>query len=237
MGTSGSIFEPILDNRHVCAGFSTRFGGVSKYNYKSLNLGDHVGDDIKNVVKNREILKENLGVENLKFMKQIHSNIVKILKDQNDEPGKCDAVITNLKNTGLCVMVADCAPILLYDKTNSVIAAIHAGRAGVIGKITTNTINLMQSEFGSRPSEIKAFIGAFIGSKCYDIGNLDLGWFNRFKNNNFFDIKAALKYELLELGVKDINFKNTCTHCDQNYFSYRRDKTTGRFCGVIFLRK
>lgn len=123
-----------IDDGRFSAGFTTRLGGVSEEKFISLNLGDHVGDEPKNVAKNREILASKLGIDasRLKFMKQIHSNRVEILRKIDDEIPPCDGLVTNLKGVALCVMVADCSPILLIDKKRDVIAAVHAGRAGVL---------------------------------------------------------------------------------------------------------
>ncbi|WP_170019267.1 peptidoglycan editing factor PgeF [Campylobacter sp. RM16190] len=228
----------ILDNERFCAGFTTRFGGVSSGAYESLNLGDHVGDEAKNVAKNREILAKLLSVKakNLKFMRQIHSNRVEIIRNLDDEIAPCDGIITNLKGVVLCVLVADCSPILIVDEMREVVAAIHAGRAGVVGQICTNAVNRMKSEFGSKTQNLKVFVGPNIKGGCYEIGELDLGEFNRYKNDGKFDINAALADEFKELGVKSVKFDEICTHCDERYFSYRRERVTGRFAGFIMAR-
>ncbi|MBR8461662.1 peptidoglycan editing factor PgeF [Campylobacter sp. faydin G-24] len=240
----------VLSSDIAVAGFSSRFGGVSTGAYESLNLGYHVGDDSQNVTKNREILALSLKILSerdvvknspksqpiLKFMQQIHSNKVEILRNFDDELPPCDAIITNLKNIALCVMVADCSPILLIDERSQVVAAIHAGRAGVLNKICTNAINLMSSEFKCKSKDIKAFIGANIKSNCYEIGDLDLGEFNRYKNGKNFSLNDAILDELTKLGVTHINIDATCTHCDERYFSYRRDGVTGRFAGFVYLK-
>ncbi|NLK66030.1 MAG: peptidoglycan editing factor PgeF [Campylobacteraceae bacterium] len=217
----------VLDN----ALFTTKQGGVSKGVYESLNLGLHVGDNAKDVLQNREILRQSLGLKKLVFMEQIHSNHVEILKDENQALSPCDAVITNLKNIGLCAMVADCMPILLV--SDSVVAAVHAGRAGIIQKITSKTINLMREKFNA--GDIKVIVGPHIKGSCYEIGNLDLGEFNKFVKNSKFDMKEALLDELKDIPNLSVQISEICTHCDENYFSYRSEKTTGRFVGVCYL--
>ena len=73
--------EIVFNKNGITAGFTNRFGGVSEGKFSSLNLGDHVGDEPKDVIKNREILARNLGVRQLKFMKQIHSDKVFVLEN------------------------------------------------------------------------------------------------------------------------------------------------------------
>ena len=227
-----------IDDGRFSAGFTTRLGGVSEGKFISLNLGDHVGDEPKNVAKNREILAGKLGIDasRLKFMKQIHSNRVEILRKIVEEIPPCDGLVTNLKGVALCVMVADCSPILIIDKKREVIAALHAGRAGVTGKICTEAVNLMKRNFGCEVKDISVFVGANIKGGCYEIGELDLGEFNRYKKDGKFDMNTALKDEFKELGVESVKFDESCTHCDERYFSYRREGVTGRFAGFVMMR-
>ncbi|WP_169778436.1 polyphenol oxidase family protein [Campylobacter curvus] len=226
-----------FENERVLAGFTTRFGGVSVGAYAGLNLGDHVGDLPQNVAKNREILASNLGLplQNLKFMKQIHSNEVRILRNLNDELSPCDGLVTDLKGALLCVLVADCSPVLIADSVRGVVATVHAGRAGVVGRICTNAVKLMKSEFGCQSHDLRAFVGANIKGDCYEVGELNLGKFERYKNGGKFNMNAALKDEFAALGVR-VKFSEICTYCDERYFSYRRDGVTGRFCGFAMLK-
>ena len=227
------ILDVVFESERVIAGFTTRFGGVSDGAYESLNLGDHVGDLPQNVAKNREILAAALGIApfNLKFMRQIHSNRVEILRDLEDELPPCDGVITALRGIALCVLVADCSPVLIADERQGVVAAVHAGRAGVTGKICTNALSLMKSEFGCEAGDLRVFVGANIKARNYEVGELDLGEFNRYKNGGKFDMEAALRDEFAQLGVGRAEFDPRCTFETQGIFSYRRDGVTGRFCG------
>ena len=204
--------EIVFDKNGITAGFTNKLGGVSEGKFSSLNLGDHVGDNLADVIKNREILAKNLGVRQLKFMKQIHSDKVFVLENEDDELPECDAVVTNLSDVGVCVLVADCSPVVMIDEKRGVICVAHAGRAGVTLKICTKAVTLMSEKFGSKADEMSVFVGANIKGGCYEVGELDLGEFNA-------------------LGVKNLNFSEVCTHCDERYFSYRRDGVCGRFCG------
>jgi len=227
------ILDVVFESERVIAGFTTRFGGISDGAYEGLNLGDHVGDLPANVAKNREILVEQIGVapSNLKFMNQIHSNRVEILRDLKDELPSCDGVITALRGVTLCVLVADCSPVLIADERLGVVAAVHAGRAGVTGKICTNALSLMKSEFGCEAGDLRVFVGANIKVRNYEVGELYLGEFNRYKKEGKFDMESALRDEFAQLGVGRVEFDPRCTFETQELFSYRRDGVTGRFCG------
>ena len=223
--------EIVFSQNGIVAGFTNRLGGVSKGKFSSLNLGDHVGDELKDVIKNREILAQNLGVKKLKFMKQIHSDNVIFLGNEDDELPDGDAVVTNLSGVRICVLVADCSPVVMIDERQGVICVAHAGRAGVTLKICTKAFAIMSEKFGSKADEMNVFVGANIKGGCYEVGELDLGEFNRYKIGRNFDMNTALRDEFAELGVKNLNFSEICTHCDERYFSYRRDGVCGRFCG------
>lgn len=227
------ILDVVFESELLKLGFTTRFGGVSEGAYEGLNLGDHVGDLPANVAKNREILAEQIGIapDNLKFMHQIHSNRVEILRNLDDELQPCDGVITALRGVVLCVLVADCSPVLIADERRGVVATVHAGRAGVTGKICTNAVNLMASEFGCEADDLRVFVGANIKARNYEVGELDLGAFNRYKNGGKFDMESALRDEFTALGVKRVEFDPHCTFETQELFSYRREGVTGRFCG------
>lgn len=227
------ILDVVFESDRLKLGFTTRFGGVSDGAYEGLNLGDHVGDLPANVAKNREILAAALATApfNLKFMRQIHSNRVEILRDLKDELPPCDGVITAIRGIALCVLVADCSPVLIADERLGVVAAVHAGRAGVTGKICTNAVRLMKSEFGCEASDLRVFVGANIKARNYEVGGLDLGEFNRYKKEDKFDMEAALRDEFTALGVGRVEFDPRCTFETGELFSYRRESVTGRFCG------
>ena len=221
----------------VSFGFSSRFGGVSKAPFDTLNLGFHTGDAAAAVAKNRELLKREIKAGSLVFMEQIHSDCVLEVTSENlsdfvKTAPKCDALFTRLFNVGLCVMVADCAPIIVSDEKQGIIAAIHAGRAGVCAKILSKCVLEMKSE----PKDLKIIIGAHIKGSCYEIGDMNLGEFNAYKNGGFFDITAALRAEINALGATNYEISEICSHCDKNYFSYRRDGKTGRFAGWVIKR-
>ncbi len=243
----------LLNNfSNIAHAFTTKDGGVSKKNYNSLNLAFHVQDDAKDVESNHTLLADTLGYEktSLIYMKQIHSNIVHIVekKDNFKNPATCDVLITDKIDTPLMVMVADCAPILFYDKKQKVIAVAHAGRAGAFKNIVKNTLNTMSSEFNSVCENIYINIGANIKACCYEVGieiyeevkklNLDYG-INIKKDKYYLNINKILLKQLLACGVKkqNIEISQECTSCNTHrYFSYRAEGKTGRFCGVIMLK-
>jgi len=222
--------------------FTTRSSG---------NLAFHVNDNPLHVERNHETLAKalNYNKRTLIHMKQIHSNILHIV-DENDDfytPKTCDALITNKVNTPLMVMVADCSPILFYDDIKKVVAVAHAGRAGTFKNITKVVVQSFKNDFNSQIASLHVAIGASIDVCCYEVGieiykevkELNLEYAIQIRDNSYYlDIKKILKKQLLELGVKEENIEiNTeCTSCkSKKYYSYRVDSKCGRFSGVIKL--
>ncbi len=228
---------------NVTHAFTTRYSG---------NLAFHVNDDLWHVQTNHQLLAKELGFkkESLIHMKQIHSNLVHIVNDDDNfhMPRSCDALITDKISTPLMVMVADCAPLLFYDDKQKVIAVAHAGREGAFKNIVKNVIYSFRVEFTSQVENIVVSIGANIGVCCYEVGreiyeeakDLKLGYAMHKRNGSYYlDINKILMTQLLACGIKkeNIEFSGECTCCKKDkYFSYRAEGVTGRFCGVIMLK-
>ncbi len=231
--------------------FTTKDGGVSHSPYNSLNLAFHVGDNSLEVITNHELLATNLkyNKKTLVHMKQIHSNMVHIV-DENDNfenPPICDAMVTDKLKIPLMVMVADCSPILFYDKKLQVIAVAHAGRKGTFKNIVKKVIDTFTNHYNSDAMDIYVSIGPSIDICCYEVGSeiykeakeMDLEYAMQVRDNNFYlNIRTILKSQLMASGIKEQNIEisDECSCCQNSkYFSYRADGTTGRFCGVICL--
>ncbi len=242
------IFEPYEDE--LFCQISNRHNGVSKKPYESLNIALHVGDKPQSVIQNRTIVshKYDFILENLIYMEQTHSDNIKIIEHPAyNKIENCDALITNKTNIPLMVMVADCIPVMIYDPKQKVIAAVHAGRAGTFKQIVPKTINKMQKYFNSSPNDILVGLGASIHPCCYevkeDLADITIESFGekyiqKRDSRYFLDLQKLNFDQLTEIGVngKNIEISDICTCCDENYFSYRRDGTTGRFAGFIKLK-
>jgi len=181
----------------------------------------------------REKLQKKVGDKKLVFMKQIHSDIVTIV-DRNSPVMECDAMITNDKNVALCVVVADCIPVILKDNVKKVVAVAHAGRVGSYKSIIQKTIEKMKKEFTCKEDDIHINFGPSIKKCCYEVGSEVVDGHEKFTSIRNGKIYLDL-IELNKHGLKNLEIDPTCTSCDTNYFSYRRDATKERFCGVVSL--
>jgi len=179
----------------------------------------------------REKLQKKVGKRKLVFMKQIHSDIVETV-NKNTSIKECDAMITSDKSVALCVVVADCIPAILIDEIKGVVGVAHAGREGSYKNIVKKTVMKMEKEFTCK--DIKIIFGPSIKKCCYEVGEEVIKGFKEFtcKENGktYLDLIALNTKKL-----KNVTVDSTCTCCDENYFSYRRDNTKKRFCGVVYL--
>ena len=209
------------------------------------NLAFHVEDNEINVIKNRKNLALKLGYnyEDLVYMNQIHSaNIIVVDENSPKLVDNCDSIITRSKNLPLMVMVADCIPILMFDDKKGIIAAIHAGRNSTFLEISKKTAEVFIEKFSSNPEDINVVFGASIQKCCYEVSEdlskiVENSFGKEFVENNYIDLQGINKKQLNDLGIKNIEISNICTKCgDKPYFSYRKDKKTGRFAGIIILK-
>ena len=236
------IFENIPG---LVARQTTRLGNAHSGLYPGFNLGESVGDDLDLVKANKDKLCQMLGFgrEQLYKSKQVHGTSVKYVTSGGYDEGY-DALITDQQNVLLAVTVADCVPILLYDEEHKAIAAIHSGWKGTEGNIINNTLLAMATSFGTHTLRIKAFIGACISGKNYEVGedvasHFDAVFYSPSRNANKYmlDLKMVCKSQLQEAGVpeKSIEVSHYCTfeHNDL-FYSHRKEKgKTGRMLAVI----
>lgn len=208
------------------------------------NLAYHVPDKKENVDKNRIQLskKYNFNIKNLISMNQVHGACVTVVgKDSPRVIDDCDAIITKEKNLTLMVMVADCIPILMFDKFEGVIAAVHAGRNSTFQKISEKTAQKMKDEFGCKPENIEVIMGPSIQKCCYEVDEnlaniVKINFGIEFEHNRFLDLQGINKKQLNNLGIRNITINDTCTKCSGGqFYSYRVDKSCGRFAGIISI--
>lgn len=226
--------------------FTSRAGGVSSSPYDSFNLGTHVGDDPAGVAANRARLADVLGLpaERFVWMEQLHTNTVTRIDAPSAIPVEAtDALVTREKNLALCVLVADCTPVLLSDHTAGVIGAAHAGRMGARNGIVRNTVEAMV-ELGAEPGRIQALLGPAAAGESYEVPDAMAGDVEKHlpgsrtrtrKGTAGIDVRAGLVRQLMSLGVTHIDADPRDTITDTDFFSHRREGVTGRQAGVIWM--
>lgn len=244
---------------------STRDGGVSEGEQSSLNIGFLPEDSPDNVLTNRELLLSGLNIplETVVLGEQRHTTNIRIVTkeemgrgamDKESRLPETDALITAVPGICLVVLAADCVPVLLYDTEKRVIAAIHAGWKGTVGRIVEKVVERMNREFNCEAKDIRAGIGPAIGPCCYEVGKDvamavqngigDLGEFLEKVNESgkyIFNLWEANRQQLIHAGLHSgrIEMAGMCTCCHHDeFFSYRASRgNTGRFAAGIMIRE
>ncbi|MFN3560399.1 MAG: peptidoglycan editing factor PgeF [Chloroherpetonaceae bacterium] len=234
---------------NVVALQTTREGGVSQGAFRSLNLGLSSGDARETVLKNRAILCRTIGIEptQLVLSHQVHGDAV-LIAEKGGHYDEYDAHITNRVGVFLAVSIADCAPILIYDRTHNAVAAVHAGWRGTAKAILYKTLLKMNETFGTEGKDCYAFIGACISSDAYEVGDdvakhfpSQVKRYDSARGKFLLDLKMANRMQLEDFGVlpAHIEVSPHCTYLEHNrFFSFRYDKgKTGRMFALIGLKQ
>lgn len=240
--------------RPIKAFSSTRVGGVSKTPFDDFNLGLNAGDDPADVMQNRVFLRTHLPSEPM-WLKQIHGVTVSTPASRKAigvGPFEADASVTNIPDEVLAVLTADCMPVLFASKNGEVIGAAHAGWRGLSGGVLENTIQAMCVLSPSlSPQDITAWMGPAIGPTVFEVGEDVLEAFSGQSQSilsqafspilgqpgkYLADLYILARDRLNSLGINQIDGGDFCTFTDeQRFFSYRRDKKTGRFASFIWI--
>ena len=98
-------------------------------------------------------------------MDQCHGAEVAVVDGVPDVPPSCDGVVTRSTEVALAVLVADCVPVLLSG-TGGVVAAVHAGRPGLVAGVVPRTLEVMR-DLGA--GEVDAVVGPSVCGRCYEV--------------------------------------------------------------------
>ena len=220
---------------------TTRNGGVSRGAFASFNLGLRTGDDPGAVTANRAYLRGRLPQEP-KWLAQQHGTAVVEVDDIDGSPA-ADASIARRPGTVCVIMIADCMPVLFTDQSGTLVAAAHAGWRGLAGGVLENTVRRM----GVSPGEVLACLGPGIGPQAFEVGPevrdafiarnaLAASAFAPGRSDKWLaDLYALARLALARIGVTRVHGGGLCTASDpQRFYSYRRDRITGRMAALIW---
>ncbi len=250
----------------VTAFSTTRLGGVSQAPYDALNLGLHVGDDAACVSENRRQLQEyselpgtphwlnqthSAYVQRIDARENLASNIDRDLKvsEQAGSVGhsipSADGAWTDLPDTVLAVLTADCLPVVISDRQGTAVAAVHAGWRGLAAGILDNALAHFDEQ-----SNLHAWLGPAIGPDAFEVGEDVRQAFterrsshaNAFKQGlapgkYWCDLYALARAELLQSRSITVTGGDYCTHRQSRWFhSHRRDGVrSGRMATVVWV--
>ena len=239
----------------MCA-FSTRIGGVSPKPYDTLNLGRIVGNERENVLRNREIFAQAIGLQSgfFRYAQQEHGDRIFVVSRMTDFPPEgavFDGFITNLPDVPLMVFTADCLPVLLLDPVKRVVAAVHCGWRGTALDIAGKAVRLMVSDYGSHPADIIAAFGPCI-MPCHFLtdGDVPVAMLGRYgkgiesliqpKGEKFsVDLPGINVFALEREGLnrQNIHLSGLCSVCrNDEFYSHRLTGFERGVCaGIISL--
>lgn len=233
-------------------GFFGRKGGVSTGHYESLNIGQGSDDDARAIRDNRARIRDALGAEKLLSCFQVHSaKTVTVTEPWRTRP-QADGMVTKVPGLALCILSADCVPVLFADAEAGVIGAAHAGWKGAIAGICEATLEAMEA-LGADRDNISAAIGPAIQQASYEVGpefrDTFVGeqeWTDRLftagkGDRSYFDLTGYVQAVLLSEGVSAVdNIGHDTCAMEEDYFSNRRrnhhgEPDYGRNGSVIML--
>jgi len=254
----GSVISPDWDAPPgVRALFTLRAGGVSRGPWGGavsgeggLNLGAACGDDPDAVAENRARLARALPAPPI-WLQQVHG--VTVLEactplPPGAAPPVADAVVTATPGVVCAVLVADCLPVMLADARGRAVGIAHAGWRGLAGGVIEASAARLRTLLGEPEARLVAWLGPCIGPGAFEVGAEVLEAMQmRFARaaaafaplgagKYLADLPALARQALESSGVQDVWGGNACTFSDaRRYFSFRRDRTTGRHAALIWI--
>ncbi|MCP4410835.1 MAG: peptidoglycan editing factor PgeF [Gammaproteobacteria bacterium] len=230
--------------RNVSAVVTTRIGGESCDAYASLNLSDSVGDDPATVSANRTILADWLTLpQDPLWLQQVHGN--RVVNAAEVSAGvAADASYADISGIVCSVTTADCLPVFFCDREGSRVAVAHAGWRGLAAGVLGAVVEV----FGLAPEQLYVWLGPAIGPERFEVGEEVRSVFLKRQQSNISafapsprgrwlaDIYQLASNDLRAMGVENIFGGGLCTYTDaQRFYSYRRDRTTGRMASLIWM--
>jgi len=236
----------------VRAFITTRAGGASEGAWGAglhggMNLGLGCGDRAERVERNRAHMNAYLPSPP-RWLALQHGAEVVAAEEVGSEAPAADASTAITPGVVCCVTVADCLPVLLADRSGLVVAAAHAGWRGLAAGVIQATVTAMRRR-APGIGTIDAFLGPSIGPAAFEVGAEVLGAisatlpgaegaFMRLADGKFLaDLPALARQALAQVGVHSVLGGRWCTFRDPaRFYSFRRDRVTGRHAAVIWLQ-
>jgi polyphenol oxidase len=245
-----SWIEPVwpVDAR-IGALMTTRAGGVSAPPFDSLNLGRSGGDERVAVDENRRRFEAALGVPT-RYLSQVHGTRVARLTHADWASSEADAAITTEPGLACTMMVADCLPVLFAAPGARGVGAAHAGWRGLAAGVLEATVQALCEAAACAPEDLVAWLGPCIGPRQFEVGADVREAFGPAAAGHFVerrradgtqrwlaDLPSLARDRLRAAGVTQVSGGTWCTAGDPSrFFSFRRDRVTGRMAAAVWLR-
>jgi polyphenol oxidase len=173
------------------------------------------------------------------------------------DPVEADASVTDQAGVVCVVMIADCLPVLFCDAAGRAVGAAHAGWRGLAAGIVEKTAARVAGLAGADPETLHAWLGPAIGPMAFEVGADVLQAFTAAADpaqrdqtaaafvpkadgdhKYLADLYTLARLRLTGAGVPPHHVHGG-THCTvsepERFYSYRRDRVTGRMAAMIWL--
>lgn len=213
------------------------------------NLANHVEDDPAAVAAGRRMLAAHAGVTGIQWMNQVHgADCFEAGPATVTQQPDVDALWTRTRGLGLAALTADCVPVVMGDRDGSVAAVAHGGWRGLVGGVLETLVRALPVS----PRDLVAWLGPAIGPDAYQIGADVVSGIEARPDGgrllgrvlrpdpapghhrlDLFELALTL---LEQAGVGQVSSERYCTFADTRFYSFRRDRQTGRMATLAWLR-
>jgi YfiH family protein len=225
--------------------FTTREGGFSTGPWAAGNLSLEVGDDAGAVTANRAALRDALGVRAWQELRQVHGTRMHLGLERDFLAGaelEGDGLATDRPGHALVIKTADCQALLMADAAGRHGAALHGGWRGNALNFPAGGVRAFCERYGVSPADVLVVRGPSLGPEKSEFVNFEAEWGPQFRARfdaatRCMDLWALTRDQLQDAGVPEGNIfsLDICTASSPRFFSYRRDKVTGRQAGIIWI--
>lgn len=236
--------------------FCTRIGGISEEDYTSLNISFREGDLESRVLQNwnRLAMAFAIPLDNFLTLNQVHGDDIFLIKPYGDylptdKTLNYDAIVTTRQNLAICIKTADCVPILIVDRVQKIIAAVHAGWKSTAARIGAKVLRLLFERYNSNPQNLLVAVGPSIGPCCFEVDEEAANSFRHQEDDEAFlypaekqkkwivDLPEANRRQMISCGIPEdnIDLSNLCTSCRHDLFFSHRGSGALRDVSLISL--
>ncbi|HKW41398.1 MAG TPA: polyphenol oxidase family protein [Gemmatimonadales bacterium] len=124
----------------------------------------------------------------------------------------------------LTVTVADCIPVYLVVPPKQVVALLHAGWRGTVGRVLERGVERLKRQAFVRAADIVMHCGVGICGACYEVGSEVMTQFTGRPEPGpgRLDLRAVLARQGQALGIGEITVSPWCSAHDRaQFFSHR----------------
>lgn len=235
-------FELFQNCPRLIHGTFLRHGGVSQHAWTSLNAGGGSSDNPHHVTENRKRMLKALNISSYFSAFQVHGDHIAHVQHPDQKISECDAMLTKLTQHALMIKHADCQAAIFYDAIQHALATVHCGWRGNVKNIYAKTVGEMISTFGTKPENLLVAISPSLGPSHAQFihykTELPIEFWKFETHDLHFNFWEIAYHQLLHSGILShhIQIARICTFENANdYFSYRRDKVTGRHATFAML--